>query len=64
LVTALLYGLGLWLSTRPSSLADVLVPLWVALGWALALIVCESSKVLVPEETTLLVAPVQIVDVG
>ncbi len=55
LVTALLYGLGLWLSTRPSSLADVLVPLWVALGWALALIVCESSKVLVPEETTLLV---------
>jgi len=56
LVTALLYGLGLWLSTRPSSLADVLVPLWVALGWALALIVCESSKVLVPEETTLHVA--------
>lgn len=55
--TALLYSVGLWLSTRPASFGDVLPPLWVALGWGSALIVCESAKFLAPEGVALRVTP-------
>jgi hypothetical protein len=51
--TAVLYSLGLWLGTRPPSLSDVLPPVWVALGWGSALMVCESAKFFVPKGAAL-----------
>jgi hypothetical protein len=48
---AILYG-GFLLVIRRLSGLDLLSHLSVAAGWGLALIVCSSSKILIPEEAT------------
>jgi hypothetical protein len=47
---ALLAGLALWLARRVSSGGEMLWHLSAVIGWGLALIVCSSSRILMPEE--------------